>query len=72
MQIDQKVTLLQSELGELKNDVSELISDEGSRAYLRFEERTCVEEILNAPHEDIQVLEKGAEVIALILAGVEN
>ena len=72
MQIDQKVKLLQSELGELKNDVSELISDEGSRAYLRSEERACVEEILNALHEDIQVLEKGAEVIALILAGVEN
>lgn len=72
MPIDQKVRLLQSELSELKDHVSDLISDEESRLYLRFDERTRVEEILNALHEDIMVLEKGAEVISVILAGVEN
>lgn len=72
MQIDQKIRLLQGELGELKNNVSELIADKESRSYLRFDEQARVEEILNALHEDILVLEKGAEVISIILAGIEN
>ena len=72
MQIDQKIRLLQGELGELKNNVSELIADKESRSYLRSDEQARVEEILNALHEDILVLEKGAEVISIILAGIEN
>lgn len=72
MQIDQKVRLLQNELSELKDHVGELISDEAARLYLRFDECARVEEILNAIHEDITVLEKGAEVISVILTGIEN
>ena len=72
MHIDHKVRLLKNELRELKGSVGALIADEESRSYLRYEERERVEEIFSALYEDIQVLEKGAEVVSLILTGVEN
>lgn len=72
MHIDHKVRLLKNELRELKGSVGALIADEESRSYLRYEERERVEEIFSALYEDIQVLEKGAEVVSLILTGIEN
>ncbi len=72
MQIDYKVQLLKNELRELKGSVGDLIANKESRSYLRYDERMRVEEIFSALYEDIQVLEKGAEVISLILTGVEN
>lgn len=72
MQIDEKVRKLQGELDALQKTVSEMRSDRGSRSCLCPNDHQRVEEILNALHEDIQVFEKGAEVIAVILAGKEN
>ncbi len=72
MHIDHKVRLLKHELRELKGSVGELIADEESRSYLRYEERKRIEEIFSALYEDILVLEKGAEVVSLILTGIEN
>ena len=62
-----KVKKLQCELEAVHKTVSEMRSDKGSRRGLRSDDHQRVEEILNALHEDIQVLEKGAEGIAVIM-----
>lgn len=72
MPLDRDIRLLQSELGSLRSHVSKMIDDEKSRYYLRFDERHRVQEILGAIEEDLVILEKGAEVISTILAGIEN
>ncbi len=72
MQVERDIRLLQNELGSLKSHVNKMIDDEKSRYYLRFDERHRVQEILGAIEEDIEMLEKGAEVISMILAGIEN
>ncbi|MBL6955498.1 MAG: hypothetical protein ISR54_01540 [Chlorobium phaeobacteroides] len=72
MQNEQRVKQLQCDLGLLHENVREMLEDKESRSCLRYDERRRVEEILGALHEDILVLEMGAEVIAMIFAGIEN
>ncbi len=64
-----KVKKLQSELEAVHKTVREMRSDKVYSSNLGSDDHQRVEEILSALHEDIQVLEKGAEVIEIILTG---
>ncbi|UZJ38567.1 MULTISPECIES: hypothetical protein [unclassified Prosthecochloris] len=65
----EKIEEIHSKLDALQKLIDKIQSDENSFSGLVPDDHRRVEELLHALHEDIEVLEKGAEVIAGIMAG---
>ncbi|WP_294346223.1 hypothetical protein [Prosthecochloris sp.] len=68
----EKVREIHNKLDALQKLIDKIQSDINSFSGLFPEDHRRVEEILDALHEDILVLEKGAEVITGIMAGKQE